>query len=130
LLGENTPRISYQATRFLEKKGTMEKMENHSIIRIFCLKDNPSFLPYHVYDKLFITEVERQYNFWSHFFHEKRKKKFIPLPWKIGEFMFRNINKIDEFANHFNNVSLKYAERIKGLDPKKNLCWKYAFNPV
>ena len=27
--------------------------------------------------------------------------------------MLKNINKIDEFANHFNNVSLKYVERIK-----------------
>jgi hypothetical protein len=94
-------------------------MENHSIIRIFFSKENPSFLPYYVPDKLFITEVARQYNLWLHFFHEKRKKQFIPLPWKIGEFVLRNINKIDEFANHFNNVSLKYAEKIKGFDPNK-----------
>jgi hypothetical protein len=119
LLGENTPRISVEATKFLEKKGTIEKMENHNIIRIFCSKENPSFLPYYVPDKLFITEVARQYNLWLHFFHEKRKKQFIPLPWKIGEFVFRNINKIDEFANHFNNVSLKYVEKIKGFDPNK-----------
>jgi hypothetical protein len=33
--------------------------------------------------------------------------------------MFRNINKIDEFANHFNNVNLKYVEKIKGFDPNK-----------
>jgi hypothetical protein len=33
--------------------------------------------------------------------------------------MFRNINKVDEFANHLNNVSLKYAENIKGFDPNK-----------
>ena len=33
--------------------------------------------------------------------------------------MFRNINKIDEFVNHFNNVNLKYAEKIKGFDPNK-----------
>jgi hypothetical protein len=63
LLGENTPRIFDQATIFLEKNGTIEKMENHSIIRIFCLKENPSFLPYHVSDKLFITEVARKYKF-------------------------------------------------------------------
>jgi hypothetical protein len=31
----------------------------------------------------------------------------------------RNINKIDEFASHFNNVSLNYVEKIKGFDPKK-----------
>jgi hypothetical protein len=119
LLGENTSRISDQANKFLEKKGTIEQMENHSVIRIFCSKENPSFLPYHVSEKLFITEVARQYNFWLHFFHEKRKKQFIPLPWKIGDFMFRNINKIDEFANHFNNVNLKYVEKIKGFDPNK-----------
>jgi hypothetical protein len=54
-----------------------------------------------------------------HFFHKKRKKKFIPFPWKIGYFIFRNINKIDEFVNHFKNVNLKYDEKIKGFDPKK-----------
>jgi hypothetical protein len=37
--------------------------------------------------------------------------------WKIGDFIFRNINKINEFANHFNNVNLKYVEKIKGFDP-------------
>ena len=130
LLGENTSRIFDQANKFLEKKGMMEKMENHSVIRIFCSKENPSFLLYHVSNKLFIIEVARQYNFWLHFFHEKRKKLFIPLPWKIGEFIFRNLNKIDEFANHFNNVNLKYVEKIKGFDPKKKLCWAYAFNGV
>jgi hypothetical protein len=69
--------------------------------------------------KLFFAEVARKYNFWLHFFHEKRKKKFIPLPWKIGDFMFININKIDEFENHFKNVNLKYVEKIKGFDLNK-----------
>jgi hypothetical protein len=73
--------------------------------------------------------VGRQYNFWLLFFHKKRKNQFIPLPWKIGEFMFRNINKIDEFANHFNNVNLKYAEKIKGFNPKKYL-WDICFQWV
>jgi hypothetical protein len=119
LLGENTSRISEQANRFLEKKGMIEQMDNHGVIRIFFFKENHSFLPDHVSNKLFITKVERQYKFSLHFFHEERKKKFIPLPWKIGNFMFRNINKIDEFANHFNNVNLKYVEKIKGFDPNK-----------
>jgi hypothetical protein len=39
------------------------------------------------------------------------------LPWKIGDFVFSNMNKIDEFANHFHNLNLKYAENIKGFDP-------------
>jgi len=50
---------------------------------------------------------------------KKGKKKIISLPWKIGDFIFRNINKIDEFASHFNNVNLKYVEKIKGFDPNK-----------
>jgi hypothetical protein len=118
-LGENTPRISIEATKFLEKRRTIKKMENHNMIRIFCSKENPSFLLYYVPDKLFITEVVRQYNKWLHIFHEKRKKQLLPPPWKIGEFVLRNINKIDEFANHSNNVSLRYAERIKGFDSNK-----------
>jgi hypothetical protein len=47
------------------------------------------------------------------------KNKIIPFPWKIGDFIFRNINKIDKFESHFNNVNLKYAEKIKGFDPNK-----------
>jgi hypothetical protein len=27
------------------------------------------------------------------------------------------MNKIDEFAGHFHNLNLRYAERIKGFDP-------------
>jgi hypothetical protein len=79
-LGESTPRVSVEAVKFLEKKGMIEKMENHNIIRIFCSKENPSFLPYYVPDKLSITKVERKNNFWLRFFHEKRKKQFIPMP--------------------------------------------------
>jgi hypothetical protein len=120
-LGDNTSRISNQANRFLEKRGTIEKIENHSVIRIFYSKENPSFLLYRVSNKLFITEVARQYNFWLHFFHEKGKNQFIPLPLNIGDFIFKNINKIDEFVNHFNNVNLKYPEKIKGFDPNKIL---------
>jgi hypothetical protein len=51
LFGKNTPRISEHDRKFLEKKGTMEQMENHSVIRILCSKENPSFLPCHVSDK-------------------------------------------------------------------------------
>jgi hypothetical protein len=119
LFDESTSRISIEATKFLEKKGTIEKMENHSLIRIFCAKENPSFLQYCVSDKLFIVKVANQYNLWLHFFHEKRKKQFIPLPYKIGEYVLRNINKIDEFVGHFVNFSLRYTENIKGFDPRK-----------
>jgi hypothetical protein len=29
------------------------------------------------------------------------------------------MNKIDEFADHFHNLNLKYAERVKGFDPRE-----------
>jgi hypothetical protein len=38
LLGKKSPRISVEATKFLEKRGTIEKTYNHNIIRIFCSK--------------------------------------------------------------------------------------------
>ena len=31
--------------------------------------------------------------------------------------MCRNVNKIDEFTDHFKKLNLMYAERIKGFDP-------------
>jgi hypothetical protein len=47
------------------------------------------------------------------------EKQCIPLPWKIGDFIFKNTNKFDEFVNHFHNVNLKYVENINGFDPNK-----------
>jgi hypothetical protein len=58
---------------------------------------------------MFVIEVGRQY--------EKPKKQFIPLPWKVRDFVFRSVNKINEFANHFHNLNLMYAEKIRGFDP-------------
>jgi hypothetical protein len=92
-------------------------MENYNVIRISGSKENPFFLPCHISDIMFVTKITRQYNFWLHFFHEKRKNKFIPLPWKVEDFVFRNMNKIDEFTNHFHNLNLKYAKKIRGFDP-------------
>jgi hypothetical protein len=71
LFGKDTPRISAQASKFLDRKGTLEQMENYNVIRIFGSKENPSFLPCHISDRMFVTEFARQYNFWLHFFHEK-----------------------------------------------------------
>jgi hypothetical protein len=71
LFGKDTPRIFDRENKLLDKKGTLEQMENHNVIGIFDSKENPSFLPCHVSDKMFIMEVERKYNLWLHFFHEK-----------------------------------------------------------
>jgi hypothetical protein len=68
LFGKDTPRISSQASKFLDIKGTLEQMENYNVIRIFDSKENPSFLPCHISDRMFIIEVARKYNFWMHLF--------------------------------------------------------------
>jgi hypothetical protein len=117
LFGKDTPRMSDQESKFLDRKGTLEKMENYNVIRIFGSKENPLFLLCHVSDKLFIIEIVRQYNYWLHFFHEKTKKQFIPMPWKVGDFVFRNMNNIDEFASHFHGLNLRYVERVKDFVP-------------
>jgi hypothetical protein len=63
-----------QETKFLDRKGALEKMENYNVIRIFGFKENCSFLPCHIYDRMFVPEITREYTYWLHFFHEKRKK--------------------------------------------------------
>jgi hypothetical protein len=117
LLGKDAPRIYDQATKFLYRKGALEQMENCCVIRIFDSKEKPALLPCHIMDRMFVIEIEIQYNYWLHLFHEKRKKKLIPLPWKVRDFVLWNIKKIDEFAAHFNNLNLRYVERIRGFDP-------------
>jgi hypothetical protein len=118
LFGRDTPRISAQASKFLDRIGTLEQMENHNVIGIFKSKENPSFLiPCHISDIMFVTKFGRKYNFWLHFFHEKQKKQFIHFPWKVGDFVFKSMKKIVKFENYFQISNLKYAENIKGFDP-------------
>jgi hypothetical protein len=71
LFGRDTPRIFAQASKFLDRKGTLEQMENYNVLEIFGFKENTSFVPCHVSDRIFFTEVATQYNFWLHCFHEK-----------------------------------------------------------
>jgi hypothetical protein len=106
-----------EASTFLKGKGILEKMEDYNIIRVFFSIEKPIFLPYYISDKLFIIEVARQYKLWFHTFSEKRKKQFIPLPWKVGEIILRGISKIDEYVAYFDHSNLRYAEEIKGFDP-------------
>jgi hypothetical protein len=94
-------------------------MEHFSIIRIYCSRERPTYLPYYVSDKMFVVEVCKQYRFWAHFFHEKRKRKFIPLPWKIGEITLKSTTNINEFSVQFDQFNLKVADEVKGFDPNQ-----------
>jgi hypothetical protein len=111
LLGENVPRISEQATSFLDKKGTLQHLDNYIVIRIFGSTEQPSLLPFHVTNIIFIVEVARQYNYWFHLFQRKKKKTVHSFsPWKIGEFILKNVNKINDSATHFSISNLIYDE--------------------
>jgi hypothetical protein len=65
--------------------------------------EKPALLPYHITDIMFVAEVARKYYYWLHMLQKKKKKQFIPLPWKVGDFVLKNVNKIDEFAAHSSN---------------------------
>jgi hypothetical protein len=74
LLGKDASRMFGQATRFLNRKCTLEQNENHNVLMVFGSKENPSFLPCHIMDKMFTVEIARQYNHWLNFFLDKKKK--------------------------------------------------------
>jgi hypothetical protein len=90
IFGRYFPRFSGQPTIFLDRKGTVEEMENYNVIRIFGSKQNPCFLPCHISGTMFFAGITREYIYWLHFFHEKRKGQFISMPWKVWDFMVRN----------------------------------------
>jgi hypothetical protein len=74
LLGEDTPRISGQENRFLDRKGALKHMDDYIVIRIFGSREKPALLPCHIMEIIFVTKVARQYVYWLHLFQEKRKK--------------------------------------------------------
>jgi len=116
ILGPHTSILSLEGTSFFNKRGSFEEIHHFNIIRIYCSHKKPSYLSYYVSDNMFLVEVCKQYRFWSHFFHEKRKNKFIPLPWKIWEIMLKNTAKLMNFSVHFDQFDLKKENEIKGFD--------------
>jgi hypothetical protein len=87
-----------------------------TVIRLFGCEDNPFLLPFYVSDKIFFGEMCTQYKTWAHFFHDKRKNKFIPLPWKIGKFIVKHITHLNELVGHHGKLGLKEDKSIKGFD--------------
>jgi hypothetical protein len=117
IFGPNTSRLSLEVASFLTEKGIFETMEDFSVLRLFGFQGKPFFLPFYVSDRHFVIEVCRQYKYWAHFFNEKRKKQFIPFPWRVGEIVVKHISHLDEFAGQFDQLGLKEAKCIKGFDP-------------
>jgi hypothetical protein len=62
LLGEGAPHISKQATSFLDKKRTLEHLDNYTVIIIFGSTEKPALLPCHITERMFVVEVAQQYN--------------------------------------------------------------------
>jgi hypothetical protein len=59
-LGKDASWMSVQETKFLNRKGTLEQKENHIVLMVFGSEENPSFLPCHITDKMFVVEITRQ----------------------------------------------------------------------
>jgi hypothetical protein len=57
LLGEDAPRISEQETRFLDRKGTLEHLDNYIVIKKFGSTEKHALLPCHITEKMFVAEV-------------------------------------------------------------------------
>jgi hypothetical protein len=74
LLGEDAPRISEQETSFLDKKGTLKHLDNHTVIIIFGSMEQPPLLPCHIMEKMFVVEVACQYIYWFNLFQRKKRK--------------------------------------------------------
>ena len=91
--------------------------EEFKVIRSFASEEKPFLLPFYTSDKLFVGEVCRQYKAWAHFIHDKRKKQFIPLPLKIGNFSVKHITHLNELAGHHEQLGFKEAKFVEGLDP-------------
>jgi hypothetical protein len=59
-----------------------------------------------------------QYKYWAHLFSEKRKKRFIQFPWRVGGIVVKHNSHLDEFAGQFYQLGLKEAQCIEAFDPK------------
>jgi hypothetical protein len=93
--------LSIEAFSVPVGKGFFETLDDFSYIRPYDFQGKPSLFPFYVSNKLFTVEVHKKYKFWEHLFNEKRKKQFIPLPWRIVKIIVKNISPLGEFDVHF-----------------------------
>jgi len=52
---------------------------------------------------------------------EKRKRQFIPLPWKIGDCIVKHITHLNELAGYHEQMDFKEAKIVEGFDPYNKL---------
>ena len=74
LLGENAPCIYEQATSFLDNKGTLQHLDNYTVIRIFVSMEQPALLRCHITDIMCVVELAQQYNYSFHLLQTKKNK--------------------------------------------------------
>jgi transcription elongation factor GreA-like protein len=90
-----------------------------TVIIIFGSKEKPFLLPFYTSNKISVGEVCRKYKTWAHFFHDKRKKQFISLSWKIGDYIVKHIIHLNELAKHHEQMGLKEAKPVEGFEPDR-----------
>jgi hypothetical protein len=95
MFGHSTSRLSLEVATFLSRKCSYEMSEEFTVIILFGSEERPFLLPLYVLDKLFVGEMCIKYKTWAHFFHDKRKNQFIPIPWKIGKFTVKHITHLN-----------------------------------
>jgi len=61
IFGKYFPRLFGQLTIFLDRKGTLEEMDNYNVIRILGSKQNPCFLSCHISSTMFFVGITREY---------------------------------------------------------------------
>jgi hypothetical protein len=102
----------------MSDKEIFETMDDFIFIRLYGFQGKPSLLPFYFFDRLFTVEVCKQYKYWVNFFNEKRKKKFISLPWKVVEMYVNIISHLYEYTTQFDQFNLKEVQEIHGFDRK------------
>jgi hypothetical protein len=49
--------------------------------------------------------------------NEKWKNQFIPLPFKVGEIVFKNISHLDEFVVYFDHFKKREIHEVQEFVP-------------
>jgi hypothetical protein len=116
LTGMEPDKLTEAVVNFLVGKGVYIFEEKFTYIRLFGFEGKPFLLPCFVCDIFFIYELCRQYKVWSTFFDKKRKKQFIPMPFKIVGILVKSSSNLAEMVRYFDSFHMKEVEAHKGFD--------------
>lgn len=85
---------------------------------MYGFEGTPFLLPRFFTNKLFVSELCRQYLYWSFFFEKKHKNQFLQIPFSVENVRIKSLLHLRKVEGEYKLCEFVEGPAIQGFDPK------------